>query len=61
MSRESSWKRLCDEIDRDVWEETYKIAAKKIKVLEHVIMSDEEKQKHVEELFPNAKRWNGRN
>lgn len=52
-SKNDTWKKLCEEIDTDIWGEGYKIAMKKMGVSPYEL-EEEEKKKIVKHLFPRS-------
>lgn len=51
-SKVSKWKKLCDELDQDVWGKAYKIVSKKLGKKPPIIPPDI-RQDIIESLFPN--------
>lgn len=49
-SKEGAWKRLCEEVDNDPQDLSYKIMTKKLKT--DIPPTDDERQEAVDKLFP---------
>ncbi|KAI5747429.1 hypothetical protein M8J77_014440 [Diaphorina citri] len=50
--KKRKWKELCEDLNRNVWGDAYRIVCKKFKLLPSISLKPEEKRKIAEELFP---------
>lgn len=60
IAKKNKWADICDELNKDIWGNGYRIVCKKFKLLPILTLRPEEKIKIVKELFPENEKeiWN---